>query len=103
MLVSGDVRGVPAVIEMAKNAASIIRMNLFIAMSFTAVMLPMAFFNCVVPAVGAAVMASSSILVVMNSLRLALKERGTKVEGGGMVSAATKVMLPDTRVEIAAR
>ena len=76
VLVSGDVRGVPAVLKTARVAERIIRQNLWIALTFTAVMLPLAFFNRLVPTVGATAIAVSSILVVLNSLRLSYAEKG---------------------------
>ncbi len=103
VLVSGDVRGVPAVLDLSRHAAKIIRQNLFLALSFSALMLPAAFFNRILPAVGAAVMASSSILVTLNSLRLAMKERKAKNEALFVETAVSGSALADTRVEMQAQ
>jgi cation-transporting ATPase V len=89
VLVSGDVRGVPAVLKSARTAERIIRQNLWIALTVTAVMLPMAFFNKLTPSVGAAAMAASSMIVVLNSMRLSLHERCAKSE-----LAKTVIMAP---------
>ncbi|MEI6232154.1 MAG: cation-translocating P-type ATPase [Planctomycetota bacterium] len=80
VLVSGDVRGVPAVLKAARVAERIIRQNVWIALSFTAIMLPTAFFGILSAATGAALMAGSSIIVMLNSLRLSLSERNAKFE-----------------------
>ncbi|HLX65036.1 MAG TPA: cation-translocating P-type ATPase [Planctomycetota bacterium] len=79
VLVSGDARGVPALLDLAGAAARIIRQNLVVSLSFTAVMLPLALCNRVIPTVGALIMGLSSVLVVLNSMRLALRERKVKL------------------------
>ncbi|MCY3019838.1 MAG: HAD-IC family P-type ATPase, partial [Planctomycetota bacterium] len=70
VLASRDVRGVPRAIRLAREAARIVHWNLFWAFAFNGVMIPLAFFNRLEPTLGASAMACSSILVVLNSLRL---------------------------------
>jgi Cu+-exporting ATPase len=70
VLVSQDVRGVGRAIRLARKASRLIRWNLFWSLLFNIIMIPAAFVNSLSPALGASVMACSSILVVFNSLRL---------------------------------
>jgi P-type Cu+ transporter len=70
VLVSADVRGVGRAIRLARDASRIIHWNLVWALSFNVIMIPLAFFNQLNPTLGASAMACSSILVVLNSLRM---------------------------------
>ena len=73
VLVSSDVRGVGRAIRLAREASRIIHWNLGWALTFNLVMIPWACFNRLEPTVAASVMTASSILVVLNSLRLTYK------------------------------
>jgi Cu+-exporting ATPase len=75
VLVSTDVRGVCRAIRLARDASRVIHWNLVWALCFNVVMIPLAFFNQLNPSLGASAMACSSILVVLNSLRLTCKRR----------------------------
>ncbi len=65
-----DLKLVPWFISTASATRHIIRQNLGWAMGYNAVALPLAALGLITPAVAAAAMASSSLLVVGNSLRL---------------------------------
>ena len=74
VLASSDVRGVPRAIRLARAAARVIHFNILWAFLFNlGVMLPLVIVNKLDPSMGAGIMAFSSILVVMNSLRLMYK------------------------------
>lgn len=57
-------------IKLAKNSLSIIKQNFAIAFIYNIIAIPIAFLGHVTPLVAAAAMSFSSILVVLNSLRL---------------------------------
>jgi Cu+-exporting ATPase len=73
VLVSADVRGVGRSIRLARETARTIRWNLVWVFGFNIIMIPMAFFDRINPTLGATFMATSSVLVVLNSLRLTYK------------------------------
>jgi len=73
VLVSPDARGVGRALRLMRQAARTIRWNLLWAFGFNLIMIPLAFFNKLDPALAASAMAASSILVVLNSLRLIYK------------------------------
>ncbi len=70
-----DLNLVPWLISAASATRHVIRQNLGWALGYNAVALPLAAFGLITPAVAAAAMASSSLLVVGNSLRLRRKLR----------------------------
>jgi Cu+-exporting ATPase len=69
-LLGGDLRGVPAVIRLAKRTMTAIRMNLFWAFLFNMIGIPLAASGRLNPMIAALAMAFSSVTVVTNSLRL---------------------------------
>ena len=69
-LVSGDLRGAPDAIRLARRTLSTIRTNLFWAFAYNVVLIPVAAAGYLSPLLGGAAMAASSVLVVSNSLRL---------------------------------
>jgi P-type Cu+ transporter len=70
VLVSGDLARATVAIELARATLKIIRQNLGLAFAYNLIALPLAFFGQISPPFAAAAMASSSLLVVANALRL---------------------------------
>jgi heavy metal translocating P-type ATPase len=84
-----DLTLVPWFISAASATRRIIRQNLGWAMAYNAIALPLAAFGVITPAVAAAAMASSSLLVVGNSLRL---RRRMRPLGAAVVVAPTPTL-----------
>jgi Cu+-exporting ATPase len=70
VLASQDVRGVARTIRLARQASQIIRWNLFWSFIFNLIIVPQAFLHQSDPTLGATAMVVSSVLVVLNALRL---------------------------------
>ena len=83
VLASGDVMGAPRAIEAGRAATRVIHQNLLAALACTAVLLPLACFNKVIPATGALMLIFSTLAIVLNSLRLLKWGRGFKDERTG--------------------
>jgi P-type Cu+ transporter len=69
-LVSGDVRGVPRAIVLARRTYRTIVQNLFWAFGYNVILIPLAVAGRLSPAWAGVAMAASSVSVVANSLRL---------------------------------
>ncbi|HQR30252.1 MAG TPA: HAD-IC family P-type ATPase, partial [Anaeromyxobacteraceae bacterium] len=70
VLVRDDLRLVPELVRLSRRTYRIIRENLFWAMIYNVVAVPLAVVGLLHPIVAAAAMAASSTFVVVNSLRI---------------------------------
>jgi Cu2+-exporting ATPase len=70
VLVRDDLRLLPDLVRLSRRTAAVIRQNVFWAFFYNAVAIPLAMAGVLHPIVAAAAMASSSLFVVGNSLRL---------------------------------
>jgi soluble P-type ATPase len=70
-LLSSDLLGVPDAVRLARATHDVIRQNFGWAMGYNVSALPLAAFGLLDPIVAAFAMGASSVLVVLNSLRLA--------------------------------
>ncbi len=75
-LLSNDLTRIPWAIELAQRTRSIIRQNLFWAFGYNSIGVAVASAGWLNPAIAAALMITSSLLVISNSLRL-LQENGS--------------------------
>jgi P-type E1-E2 ATPase len=76
VLVRDDLRLVPELVRRARAAYAVVRQNVFWAFFYNAIAIPLAVAGLLHPIVAAAAMASSSLFVVGNSLRLRRAPRG---------------------------
>lgn len=70
VLVQGDLAKVVVALQISRATFNIIRQNLFWAFSYNLLALPLAIFTKIPPSVAAGAMALSSLMVVLNTLRL---------------------------------
>ncbi|MDP9806482.1 Cu+-exporting ATPase [Trueperella bonasi] len=69
-IVNSDIRTIPASLRVSEKTLRIIKENLLWAFAYNLIAIPLAMFGVIVPGIAALAMASSSVIVVLNSLRL---------------------------------
>jgi len=94
-LLGNDLQGIPAAVGMARSTYAIIVQNFGWAMGYNVAALPLAAFGLLDPLVAALAMGVSSVLVVLNSLRLSrLGRSGLEgVKGGRGLTGRSGVVL----------
>jgi Cu2+-exporting ATPase len=76
VLASGSLADLPRAIGLARRTRRVLRQNLGWALAYNAIVLPLAFLGMVTPLLAGIGMASSSLAVVANALRLKAPARG---------------------------
>lgn len=85
----GDsLRSVASVIETSRRAKSLMHQNLWLAVIYNALAVPLAIAGLVTPLIAAAAMSGSSVIVTLNALRLALRKDTRPTE-------AAKILAPE--------
>ena len=89
-LVSGDLSGVARAITLSKATMRTIHQNLFWALIYNIILIPVAMLGLLVPMLAAGAMAFSSVFVVSNSLRL----RAKRISGAPAPTPAASELTP---------
>ena len=80
VITGGDLTAVPFAIRTARSAARIVVENLTIAIGYNAIAVPLAVSGHVTPLIAAIAMSSSSILVVLNAMKLRWSTRSLEAQ-----------------------
>jgi len=91
-LLDDDLENLPWLVDLARATTRTIRWNLLWAFGYNAACIPLAATGLVHPAVAAAAMVASSLLVVGNSLRLANNDGPTTPQASAGPAAASRGM-----------
>ncbi len=75
VFLNDDLNSVPLAIETARRAKTLMRQNIAIAILYNAIAVPVALLGLVTPLIAAIAMSASSIIVVLNSIRLGSRSR----------------------------
>ncbi len=70
VLLTDEIEAIPVTIGIARRSSNLMRQNILFAILYNMVAVPLAFFGYVTPLIAAIAMSTSSIIVVLNSLRL---------------------------------
>ena len=91
ILISDQLEHLGRAFDLSSRTHRIIRQNLAWAVAYNAIALPLAVAGHVTPWMAGIGMATSSLLVVLNALRLAEREAGAKVPRPGLGIASTNL------------